>query len=90
MDIVEPHCPAAGSLQTTALDIVEPYRPAIGSIILIATDMVEPHGPETGSLQTTPMELFRACHFDLCMRPATARHTGSSLGDTPILIQTWF
>ena len=24
------------------------------------------------------------------MRPASARHTNSSLGDTPIFIQTWF
>ena len=33
---------------------------------------------------------LRDCHFDLCMRLSMARHTASSHGDTPILIQTWF
>ena len=33
---------------------------------------------------------LRDCHFDLCIRPSMARHTASSHGDTPILIQTWF
>ena len=33
---------------------------------------------------------LRDCHFDLCMRPSTARHAASSHGETPILIQTWF
>ena len=37
-----------------------------------------------------PQIPLRDCHFDVCMRPSMARHTASSHGDTPILIQTWF